>query len=786
MLRHNLLIIFRNAKRSAGVFAINLIGLASGLTCALLIYLWVKDEVSIDSFYKNGDRLYFAWEHRKKADGIWTSSRTNGPLAHALKDDVPEVELSCTTTRSDNFSLQVKDTELKVDGRYAGVEFFELFSLPMVEGQAGQVLKDIKSIVISRNVAKLLFGDPGSALNQMIEVDHGDQFMVSGVFEDLPQQSSERFDFVLPFSFFESKEPWAKEWGSTSFATYVLLREGADINKVNAKIADFVSIKTDDPSKYKTLFLKPFKEVYLYSEYKNGVQVGGRIVYVRLFSIIALFILTIACINFMNLSTAKSSQRIKEVGIKKAMGAGRWTLLAQHIGESLVTSYLSLALALLATDLCMHPFNNITGKSLSLHFDGQMILVLIAIGFVTGILAGTYPAFYVSAFRPAATLKGKLHSTLGEVLIRKGLVVFQFALSVILIVSLLVVQSQIAFVRQANLGYDRSNVLMMPRQGDMWDVKRLETFMAEADKIPGVVGSTVIGHNMTGHNSGTWGLVWNGKDPNDRTEFESIGVGSNVEKVFGFEIIQGRGIEGNNPGDSNKLVINETGAKFMGLKNPIGEKVKLWGKDSEIVGIVKDFSYESLHQPNKPLFFRLNNNAWLMAVKIERGKEQSVIAALQELHQKINPKFTFVYNFLDEQYQRQYSAEQRVSKLSRYFAGLAILISCLGLLGLAAFTAERRTKEIGIRKVLGSSEMGIVYLLTSEFTKIVLLSVLISLPVSYFASQAWLDTFAFRTTLNGWYFLIAGVLALMIAWLTVSVQAFRAARVNPVSCLKDQ
>ena len=656
----------------------------------------------------------------------------------------------------------------------------------MVQGHPGQVLNDMKSIVISEKVAKLLFHDAASAMNQTIEVDHDNHFMVSGVFEDLPKEASERYDFVLPFSFFETKEPWSKEWGSTSFATYVLLREGTDVNKVNAKIADFVSNKTNDASKYKTLFLKPYPDVYLYGEYENGVQKGGRMAYVRLFSIIALFIVVIACINFMNLSTAKSSQRIKEVGIKKAMGAGRLTLLAQHIGESLVTAYLSLLLALLVTDLCMRPFNNITGKSLSLHFDGQMIVVLLLIGFATGVLAGTYPAFYVSSFRPAATLKGKLRSSLGEVWIRKGLVVFQFALSVILIVSVLVVQSQIAFVQEANLGYDRSNVIMMPRQGDMWDSHRLETFLSEANRIPGVISSTVIGHNMTGHNSGTWGIAWEGKDPNDRTEFENVGVGKDVEKVFGFEIIEGRGIDGTSLADSNKLVINETGIKFMGLKNPLGAKVILWGKDMEIVGIVKDFHYESLHQPNKPLFFRLDNDSYMMAVKIERGKETSVIASLEELHKKINPKFAFVYNFLDEQYQLQYAAEQRVSKLSGYFAGLAILISCLGLLGLAAFTAERRTKEIGIRKVLGSSEMGIVYLLTSEFTRIVLVSVLIALPVSYFTSQVWLETFAFRTALNPWFFVLAGLLALMIAWLTVSIQAFRAAHVNPASCLRDQ
>ena len=327
---------------------------------------------------------------------------------------------------------------------------------------------------------------------------------------------------------------------------------------------------------------------------------------------------------------------------------------------------------------------------------------------------------------------------------------------------------------------------MIGRQGALRDGQKLETFLNEAEKIPGVLTASVIGHNMTGHNSGTSGLVWEGKDPNDRTEFENVGVGYDAVKVFGFEIAEGRGFEKNNLADSNKLIINETGMKFMGLKDPLGAKVKLWGNDMEIVGIVKDFHYESLHEPNKPLFLRLDKDGYRLAIKLKAGNERETIAALENLHKTLNPEFAFEFTFLDEQYRAQYAAEQRVSVLSRYFAGLAILISCLGLLGLAAFTAERRTKEIGIRKVLGSSEMGIVYLLTSEFTRIVLIAVAIAIPISYFISQTWLNTFAFRTELSAWYFLLAGMLAILVAWLTVSTQAFRAARANPVSCLNDQ
>lgn len=785
MFRHNLLLIFRNARRFKSVFIINLIGLASGLTCALLIYLWVKDEVSVDAFYKNSDRLFYAWEHRKKADGIWTSRNTNGPLAQALETEFPEVEAATVTTRPSTFTLTIGEKDVQLSGRYVSPKFFDVFSLPFIQGNAA-ALQDVKSILISRHTAQVLFGDVATAMNKVIEVDHDQQFMVAGVFEDLPKRTSEHFEFVLPFSFFESRQSWAKEWGSTAFGTYVLLKKGIDAESLNKKIADFVSIKSNDPSKYKTLFLKPYDKIYLYGEYQNGVLSGGRIVYVRMFSIIAIFIVAIACINFMNLSTAKSAQRVKEVGIRKAMGAGRGSLITQHIAESIATSYLSLLIALLFTDLLIGPFNTITGKSLELTFDGPITITLVVIGLITGLFAGSYPALYMSAFRPASILRSQLHSSFGELWIRKGLVVFQFALSVMLIVSVLVVQSQITFVQQANLGYDRNHVVMIDRQGEMWNGNRMETFIAEAEKLPGVIAASSIGHTMTGHQSGTYGLVWEGKDPSDRTEFENVGVGFGAGKVFGFEMAEGRGFEQYNPADSNKLIVNETGIKFMGLKDPIGARVKLWGMDHVIVGVVKDYHYESLHEPNKPLFMRVVSDTYQIAVKLDASREREAIAAIEALHKKLNPKFTFTYRFLDEQYQAQYAAEQRVSTLSRYFAGLAILISCLGLFGLAAFTAERRTKEIGIRKVLGSSEWGIVYLLSSEFTRIVIIAVAIAMPLSYWAAKSWLNTFAFHTSLSTGFFVSAGMIALVIAWLTVSTQAFRAARVNPARCLKDQ
>jgi len=535
------------------------------------------------------------------------------------------------------------------------------------------------------------------------------------------------------------------------------------------------------------MFVRKFTGKYLYGQYENGVIVGGRITYVKLFSIIAVFIMVIACINFMNLSTAKASRRIKEVGIKKAIGAGRDTLVYRYLGESLLLSFLSLAAALLMVDLSLPHFNVITAKHLSLRFTADVVLPCAGIALITGLLAGSYPALYLSGFSPASVLKGKLNTSLGELWARKGLVAFQCALSVIFIICVTVVYKQIVYVQSKNLGYDREGVIYFGREGRLWNGESLETFLTEVRALPGVAGASVTNHDMTGHNAGTYDITWPGKDPHERYEFEAFAVDYGMMETWGLQLAEGRMFSQNFHPDTIGIVFNEAAIASMGLKDPIGKAVKLWGYNMKIIGVVKNFHYESLHEPLKPVFFYYNlDNPNLVMVKLAAGQEKETLARLTDFYARFNAGFTLDYKFLDEQYETQYAAEQRVSVLSRYFAGLAILISCLGLFGLAAFTAERRLKEIGIRKVLGSSELNIVLILSSDFTKIVLASIVIAIPVSYFLTRQWLSSFAFRIELEWWYFVTAGLLALIICWLTVGSQAIKAARVNPTKCLKEQ
>jgi predicted permease len=787
MLHHTFLLIYRNFKRFKSTFLINLIGLSSGLACTLLIYLWVNDELSIDKFHENDDRIYYAMEHRVKADGIWTSPNTSGPLGEALAEEMPEVEYTSTASRLGQATLSVGDKMIKSKGRYASKNFFKIFSYEIVRGNKDLVLADKHSIVISEDLAIRLFNSIDNVIGKVIEYEHFEQYVVSGIFKNIPQHSSEKFDYLQSFEKLIENNQNHSSWGNTGLSTYVLLKKGASLHVVNNKIAEYVKIKTNNEITYRTLFLKKYSDIYLYGNYENGVLSGGRITYVKLFSIIAVFILVIGCINFMNLSTAKASRRIKEVGIKKAIGAGRRTLVFQYLGESMLMSFLSMAIAILLVDILIGRFNEITGKQLTLNFDSTLALMTVTICLVTGILAGSYPALYLSGFSPATVLKGKLNTSIGELWARKGLVVFQFALSIILIVSVFVVYKQIEFVQSTNLGYEKDNLLYFYREGKAWNPGQLETLLSEIKDIPGVINASSTSHNMTGHNSGTWRLKWEGRDAEDRTEFENVTVNYDMMETLGVQMAQGRMFSKNFSADTMKIIVNETAIEFMGINDPIGKTINLWDRDLQIVGIAKDFHYESLHENFKPLFFRLSpEDTYIIMVKLAGGKEKEAISKLESFYQKYNPGFTLDYQFLDEQYQSQYIAEQRVGVLSRYFAVLAILISCLGLFGLAAFTAERRIKEMGIRKVLGASEFSIVFLLSSDFTKIVLTSIVIALPLSFYLTQYWLESFAYKIPLSWWYFIVAGLIALVIAWLTVGTQAIKAARVNPTRCLKDE
>lgn len=788
MLKHNLLIIYRSFKRFKSTFIINLLGLSTGLASALLIYLWVDNELHIDKFHEKDARTYQVMEHHMQNNGWTTMIETSGAAADALAAEMPEVEYAAalappTWPGFDKFVLSADKRDIRTTGQYAGKDYFNIFSYKLIEGHADQVLADKTSIAISEDLAMKLFNRKHNVVGKTVGFQHEREFMVSGVFKNIPAASSTQFDFVLSFDTFREMKPWAGEWNSSGPHVYVVLREGTDIKAFNQKIENFIAKKTNSDVAHRKTFVALYSDIYLYSNYENGIQSGGRIEYVRLFSIIAIFILIIACINFMNLSTAKATQRLKEVGVKKALGAGRKRLVLQYMCESMLMTALSLTTAVALVGLVLPEFNVITGKQLVLHFNARLAISLISIAFFTGFIAGSYPALYLSGFNPVTVLKAKMNSSIGEVWVRKGLVSFQFTLSIVLIVSVLVIYKQIEFVQRQNLGYNKDNVIYFDVEGRVKG--NAETFLSEIKKIPGIQSAASSTHDMVGHGWGT-GLNWEGKETDDFIPVQIMAVNPDFLETLGMKMKEGRFFSRDFGADTAKVILNEAAIDAMGFDNPIGRKAM----GREIIGVVKNFHFESFHVDVKPQLFTLHGKSFappsLIMARIEGGKEAETLERLSAFYKLYNPGFPLDYAFLDDVYQREYTSEQRVSVLSRYFAGLAILISCLGLFGLAAFTAQRRLKEIGIRKILGSSDFGIVRLLSSDFTKIVLTAIVIALPISYFVAKSWLDRFAIRIDLEWWFFGGSGVLALLIAWLTVGVQTLRSATVNPAACLKEQ
>jgi len=792
MFRHNLLLIYRTFKRFKSTFVINLIGLSTGLTCALLIFLWIQDELAVDKFHDKNKRLYQVMENTAQADGIATGPHTPDLLAETISKEMPEVEYAIAVTPGNllgKFTLTDGQVATKAAGQYVSSDYFNAFSYPLSQGDNNQVLADKHSAVISKGLAVKLFKTDREVIGKTLECEilgFKEPIIITGVFEGTPANSSEQFDFVLSFELWKDlSQKFGRpiNWDNHAPSTYLVLREDTNLDAFNKKIAGFIKEKNKESNV--TLFTVPYSNQYLHGKYKNGVQSGGRIEYVRLFSIIALFILSIACINFMNLTTARTSRRIKEIGVKKAMGASRKTLIYQHLSESITMAFLSMALAIMFVELLLPQFNLITGKQLTLTLAPKLILSIAGITFFTGLLSGSYPAFYLSGFSPAFVLKGKLTTSFSELFVRKGLVLFQFVLSVILIVSVLVVYKQIEFVQGQNLGYDKNHIIYFDIEGKVSENQ--DAFFTEVKKIPGIENVSSIGSMLMGHSSSTSGLTWEGKNPRDVIEFENVPVNYGMIETLGLTLSAGRPFSRDFNTDDHAIIFNEAAIDAMGLKNPIGKAINLWGENMEIIGIARNFHFESLHESVKPLFFILNpKHTMKVMAKIEAGKEKEAIDGLKKFYGKFNPGYLLDYKFLDQDYQTQYVSEKRVGMLARYFAGLAIVISSLGLFGLATFTAERRLKEIGIRKILGSSRFGIVYLLSSEFARIVFASIIIALPLSYFIATQWLNSFAFRIELKWWYFFSAGLTAFIIALITVGMQAVKASRVNPVNHLRTE
>lgn len=802
MIRHNLVISYRGFLRNKTAFLINLIGLSTGLACVLMIYLWVNDELYMDKFHEKDSQLYQVMHNLELAQGISTIGLTPVPLSATLAEEMPEVEYAVSVNdffnwRNRNGIIGEENNRMEAKGLIAGEDFFHVFSYDLIRGKKDQVLGEKNSIVISESLAQKLFNKTDSIIGKALEWEHkgfNGVFQISGIFADPPVHSTEQFDLIFNLDVLIDNDQWANSWNSSLADTYVVLKEGTDISVFNQKIAGL--LKEKDPVNEKnSLFVQQYSKQHLFGQYENGKPVAGRIVYVRLFSIIALFILLIACINFMNLSTAQASKKMKEIGVKKAIGANRRALIFQFLGESLLVVFSALIIACVFVNLLLPEFNAFTGKHLYLKLESGIFLPILGIALFTGLIAGSYPAFYLSGFNPLAIIKGRLQNSVKELWLRQGLVVFQFSMSLIFIVGLFVINQQIEYVQNKNLSYDRDNMISFPWKGELYDQwngllegksnENFYSFMSGLEAIPGVVNATNMSGNILNEIYGQSGISWKGEEEERNFSFRSPIVGYNFMETLGIEIIAGRSFSKERQDDYSKIILNEAAVKKMELDDPVGQVIQM-NRGSEIIGVVKDFHYGSLYNDIEPLIFRCDPHGGNIMIKIQAGTEKATIEKLASHYNKFLPGYAFDFTFMDDDYQALYEAENKISVLSKYFGGLAILISCLGLFGLAAFTAERRTKEIGIRKVLGASVFSIIRMLTSDFTKTVILAIFISLPISYLLASKWLNNFAFSIDLNWYYFLLPGLAVLLIAWATVSLQTFKAARVNPVHCLKDE
>lgn len=787
MFKHNLTITLRSFLRHKSSFAINLIGLTSGLTCVLLIFLWVNDELKTDRFHQNGENLYYIMSNHTDASGTRTWKGTPGLLLEEIEKQIPEVELATAYTDSHEYTIsstEGKYRSMKVQGKFASESFLKVFTFPLKRGNKNRILKTNSEALITESLADKMFPNE-DAMGKTIQWHFRGskkEFIVSGILEDIPSHSSERFELILPWNFYHDELITYKQWGNYYARIATSLQAGTQAEQVSQKVDAIFKQNLEDTNV--DLFLTSYSDLYLHGKYENGQQAGGRIEYVRLISFIALLILFIACINFINLATAKASQRFKEIGVKKSMGASKRSLAYQFLTESILTCLISLLISSLFAFLLLPGFNQITDKQIELTLNWNLLGIGMGIALVVGLLAGSYPALYLSKIEALTVLKGhKLAKSSGG-LGRKMLVIFQFTLSTILIVSVMVIFRQMELIQTKNLGYNRDNLVYFEREGTLTNGS--EAFLAELKNIPGVEQAALSGFMVGGMNS-TGGVGWEGKTDNDQIQFWEYNAGLNSIDLLGVEFIEGRDFSADFSTDENAVIFNETAIKAMGMEDPIGKSIFHYTGNKTIVGVVKDFTIGSLHSPIEPAVFlyRPESTHFIM-VKMDGTNAAGTLQQIERAYTNFNPEFPFKPVFVDQDYQALYAAEQRIAVLSKYSAVLAIIISCLGLFGLTAYTTEKRLKEISIRKVLGSGVWKIVLLLTKQFSVLVALGIIIALPISYWAAQEWLNDFAFKIDLPWWFFALSGFITLAIAWLTVVGQTFRAARLNPATNLRNE
>ncbi|MEP7373248.1 MAG: ABC transporter permease [Chitinophagaceae bacterium] len=786
MIKNFFIIAWRNLKRKKSFSFINIAGLSIGMAAAVLIVLWIQQEVSYDNFHVKKDRLYQVW-NRYTTDGqtgCW--NHTPKPMALAISQDYPEVEKTARVNFLPPVKIALGDKQFYGRGKIVDSSFLEMFTFPFVKGNVATALNDVLSIVLTDKLAKSIFGDE-DPIGKIVKLDNADNFKVSAIVKAPPANSQFEFEFLLPWSYMRMKGWDDTNWLNNSVATYVLLKKSSSLPSIEPKIKT-LRIKYDKADPKIETFIYPMSRWHLYGSFENGKESGGRIEIVRLFGIIAAFILLIACINFMNLSTARSEKRAKEVGVRKVVGAQKKSLVVQFLGESVLLAFIAGVFALFIIQLVLPAFNKLVDKKLFVDFANPFFWIAgLAFVLITGILAGSYPAAYLSSFKPVSVLKGSLKAANALVTPRKVLVIAQFSFAIVLIIATIIVRQQIQKAQDRQAGYAKDNLVYHFTEGE--SAKNYTLIKNELLSSGTAVSVTMTSAPVTEGWSNTWGLGWPGKDPKDKTVINRFCADDAVAKTLGLQLVAGRDFDLKNfPTDSNAALLNESAVKHMGFKEPLGQIIKDNGQDWHVVGVIKDFIINSPYHPLEPMFIA-GANGWFNVIHIKlNGKNptEKNIAALKSIFKKYNPEYDVNYRFADEEYAKKFSDEKRTGTLATLFALLTIIISCLGLFGLSIYMAENRIKEIGVRKVLGASVTNITTLLSKDFLKLVMVSFVIAAPVAYWAMHTWLQNFPYRITIQWWVFALAGLSAIFIALFTVSFQAIKAAIVNPVKSLRTE
>ncbi len=796
MLRNYFKVAFRNLVKNKVYSSINIVGLAVGMAVAMLIGLWMYDEISTDNHHKNYATVYQVMMHQTFDGHRGTQRALPYPMGEELRSKYPDFKAIAMCDWGGSHSLVSGEHKIIKRGHWMGEEGIDMFSLNVLEGSKNP-LHDPYSIVLTGETAKALFGEE-NPIGKTVRFDNIVDLKVSAVIEKLPHNSSISFDYLVPFHLQESIFYYIKQfhktnWGNNSWQVYVQLRDGIDPSKVDGKIKNAVlSHFMDNELVRKTIkpevFLHPMSKWRLYSDFENGQNTGGFIRYVRLFGILGGLVLVLACINFMNLSTARSEKRAKEVGIRKAIGSMRNQLIGQFLSESLLISAMAFVLSMILVGVTLPSFNQLTEKEMTLNltnpvFWGIMILFTV----FTGLLAGSYPAFYLSSFNPVRVLKGNIRTGKGGSLPRKILVVTQFTCSVVLMIGTIVIYQQIQYGKNQPIGFDNRGLVSVSWSKDIenhYDLLRNELLRSGA--VSSVTKSNSPPSDIYSNNNG-W--EWKGSQPNDKsTIFSTIATSYDYIKTMGIKLSAGRDFSEEFATDSAGVILNQAAVKRMGLKNPVGEQLKWNGRDMHVIGVIPDMQMESPFRPISPLTIIFEKN-WVSYLFIRLNPQMSASEAIKRIEPiftQHNPGFPFTYEFADDQYAKKFNYEELVGNLAAIVALLAIFISCLGLFGLASFIAEQRTKEIGIRKVLGASVANLWQLLSKDFVLLVLISCVIAIPIAWYGMKQWLSQYEYKVSIGAGVFLIVIFMALLITLLTVSFQAIKAALANPVKSLRSE